>query len=93
MEGSVLESLTCEQVLFHIRYGRISGIHSCCILWFVTTWQKMLPHRVSTKYLMAAKAVEEVWGIDFQHIPCPLCLFLGRTSPVNNEPYPGIPPV
>jgi len=64
----------------HLRCGRHSGIRSCCIAWYVTGWQHLVCGRWWTyqPYWRAIELSQGLHGRRFDHVPCPLCLALGR---------------
>jgi len=74
---------TLRRLPLDLRCVSHSGIRFCCILWFVTGWQWGL--NASYAPWQAAKlynAAVRLWG-RFDHIPCPLCLMLGRVVEVQ----------
>lgn len=64
-----------------LRCGLHSGIPRCCIAWFVSCWRFWPGARFNTYYKIVQLS-EELHGIAFDHIPCPLCIVRGREDGV-----------
>lgn len=69
---------------FHIQFGRDSGIPECCIQFYVNEWVDICTNypKMFTMYHNQLQLRRKTMGQNWNHTPCPTCLYSGKVVKV-----------